>query len=93
MGLNRVALSHYLKISDERNSSGVYGENSVRGIATSKVFIPTKADLNGVSLTNYKVVQPKMFAYVPDTSRRGDKISLAYNNSDETYLVSSISID
>lgn len=35
---------------------------------------------------------PKAFAYVPDTSRRGDKVSLAYNTSNETYLVSSISV-
>ena len=33
----------------------------------------------------------KHIAYVPDTSRRGDKMSLGFNGSDETYLVSSIS--
>lgn len=32
------------------------------------------------------------FAYVPDTSRRGDKISLTFNRSKETFLVSSISV-
>lgn len=32
------------------------------------------------------------FAYVPDTSRRGDKISLTFNHSKETFLVSSISV-
>ena len=30
------------------------------------------------------------FAYVPDTSRRGEKIALAFNMTKETYLVSSI---
>ena len=48
--------------------------------------------MEGVGLNNYKVVAPGQFAYVPDTSRRGDKISLALNTSENTYLVSSISI-
>lgn len=92
MTSNNKPLSKYLIISDERNSTGNYGKEAVRGIATAKVFIPTKANLEGVSLTNYKIVRPRMFAYVPDTSRRGDKISLAFNDSEDTYIVSSISI-
>ena len=53
--------------------------------------IPTKADMDGVGLSNYKVVKPGQIAYVPDTSRRGDKISLGFNDTKETFLVSSIS--
>jgi type I restriction enzyme S subunit len=85
-------LGEYLEICDIRNVDNELSEQRVRGIATSKAFINTKANLQGVSLTSYKVVFPKMFAYVPDTSRRGNKISLAYNDSKEMYLVSSISI-
>ena len=48
--------------------------------------------MNGVSLDNYKLVQPRQIAYVPDTSRRGDKVSLGFNNTQETFLVSSIYI-
>ena len=44
-----------------------------------------------MSLTSYKIVHPQEFAYVPDTSRRGDKISLGLNDTDEDILVSSIS--
>ena len=76
----------------ELRNDGSLGVSSVRGIATSKEFINTKADMEGVGLNNYKVVAPGQFAYVPDTSRRGDKISLALNISENTYLVSSISI-
>ncbi|MCI8363938.1 MAG: restriction endonuclease subunit S [Eubacterium sp.] len=65
--------------------------NSVRGIATSKEFIDTKANMDGVSLDNYKIVEPGMIAFISDTSRRGDKMSLALNQSNESYLVSSIS--
>ena len=84
-------LGDYIELSEERNADNKYSLEAVRGIATSKCFISTKADMDGVSLHSYKVVKPRCFAYVSDTSRRGDKISLALNMSDETYLVSSIS--
>lgn len=83
-------IGKYLSLSDRRNDIGL-GLEAVRGISTSKEFIETKADMEGVGLANYKLVQPNYFAYVGDTSRRGDKISLALNTTNETYLVSSIS--
>ena len=83
-------IGDYLIASDRRNNIGL-DIDAVRGIATSKELIPTKADMDGVGLTNYKLVPPQHIAYVPDTSRRGDKISLAMNRSQETYMVSSIS--
>lgn len=83
-------IGKYLFECNERNDIGLTVDN-VRGIATSKEFIDTKANMNGVSLSNYKMVRPNEIAYISDTSRRGDKISLAINSSDETYLVSSIS--
>jgi type I restriction enzyme S subunit len=86
----RTAIGEYIRQRDERNGIGL-GVESVRGLAVSKAMIETKADMNGVRLGNYKVVPPKHIAYVPDTSRRGDKMSLGFNGSDETYLVSSIS--
>ena len=46
--------------------------------------------MNGVSLTSYKVVAPREFAYVSDTSRRGDKMALAYNSGNTEILISSI---
>ena len=80
----------YLIECNERNDIGLTVDN-VRGIATSKEFIDTKANMDGVTLSNYKVVRPNEIAYISDTSRRGDKISLAMNSSDEMYLISSIS--
>ena len=81
----------YIQECDSKNSIGLTID-SVRGIATSKELIPTKANMDGVSLENYKVVAPLQITYVPDTSRRGDKISLGINKSDKPILVSSISI-
>ena len=90
MGLNKLGL--YITQFDKRNSENTYGENSVVGLSTQKSIIETKANLSGVNLTSYKLFPPMSFAYVPDTSRRGDKISLAFNMTDTTYLVSSIYI-
>lgn len=86
-----AAIGKYLRESDQRNN-GRLNVEAVKGITTGKALIPTKADMNGVSLSNYKVVEAGMIAYVPDTSRRGDKISLALNESDSSCLVSSISV-
>lgn len=79
----------YLMESDIRNTQGLNIE-SVRGLSTNKEMIPTKADMNGVGLNSYKVVEPNQIAYVPDTSRRGDKVALGFNDSDKQVLVSSI---
>ena len=46
--------------------------------------------MEGVSLKSYKVVKPREFTYVADTSRRGDKIALALNNFIRPVLISSI---
>lgn len=88
--LPSVAIGQYLVPGDERNT-GELDASAVRGLSTSKEIITTKANMDGVSVNNYKTFHPGQIAYVPDTSRRGDKISLALNSDDETYLVSSIS--
>ena len=71
-------------------SEGKYGIDDVRGISTEKKFIETKANLDGVSLTSYKIVMPDEFVYVADTSRRGEKIALALNDTNSGFLISSI---
>lgn len=83
-------IGHYLIKSDRKNNLGLQA-NSIRGIASSKELIPTKADTRNVNLNNYKVVFPNQIAYVPDTSRRGNKMSICLNDSKDTLLVSSIS--
>lgn len=84
------AIANYIEEVNKKNI-GNLKLDSVRGIATSKEFINTKANMEGVSLENYKVVEPGMIAFISDTSRRADKMSLALNQSCENYLVSSIS--
>ena len=85
-----VSLGEYIEEVDERNTKRKYSVANVRGISTDKTFIATKANMEGVSVLTYKVIRPGIFAYVADTSRRGDKIALAFNSSSDTYLISSI---
>ena len=87
MGLTR--LGNFIEQTDIRNDDSTFGENDVKGISTTKQFIETKADLLGVSLKSYKVIRPNEFVYVADTSRRGDKIGLAYCEN-KPCIVSSI---
>ena len=82
-------LGNYISLCDEKNDDLEYGLDAVRGISIEKRFIYTKANMEGVYLKPYAVVKPDEFAYVTVTSRNGEKISLARNNSDEAYICSS----
>lgn len=83
-------IGKYIALSDERNADGIYTADDVRGISIDKKFIPTKADMNGVHLENYFLIKPNDFAYNTATSRNGEKISVAYNDSDKTFICSSL---
>lgn len=86
----KLKIREFIEQYDKRNSDNRLKLNSVKGISTEKSFIDTKADMNGVSLTSYKIVEANTFVYVPDTSRRGDKMAIALNRGEEPLLVSSI---
>ena len=90
MKSNYKKLGQYVRLLDNRNKDGQYGEESLKGISVTKEFIASHANLVGVSFNGYKIVENGQFAYIPDTSRRGDKIAIAYNNSGKTIIVSSI---
>ena len=84
-----VELGNYIEECDERNTEGKYTLNDVRGISIEKKLIPTKANMEGVSLGSYKLLKPLKFSYVTVTSRNGQKITLALNREKATHLVSS----
>lgn len=82
-------LGKYIFLSDKRNSDLHYGIEDVKGISIEKKFIETKANMEGVSLAPYAVVEPDEFAYVTVTSRNGERISLARNSSGQACICSS----
>lgn len=90
MELTKYKLGKLIEQCDNRNTDEEYTADDVRGISTGKEFIETKANMDGVSLTSYKIVKENEFAYVADTSRRGDKIAVAFNRNEGNILISSI---
>lgn len=82
------SLDNFIESFDERNDNR-FDLKQLRGVSIDKVFIYTKASMDGVSLKSYKIVNPNNFCYVPVTSRNGDKITIALNSSNETYICSS----
>lgn len=89
MALTKYKLGDLIHLEDERNNDGKYTLNDVKGISIQKIFIETKADMQGVSLKPYILVKPDFFVYVTVTSRNGEKITLAHNDTKDTYIVSS----
>lgn len=87
--MTHTAIGEYIELCEEKNSSLEYGVDAVKGISIEKRFIETKADMGGVSLKPYLLVEPDAFACVTITSRNSEKISLAHNGSGDTYLCSS----
>lgn len=87
--LSHRKLGSYISMCENKNDDLLYGIDAVRGISIEKKFIDTKANMEGVSLKPYAIVNPNEFAYVTVTSRNGEKISLARNNSNDVYICSS----
>lgn len=82
-------IGQYIELVETKNDQLIYGIDAVKGVSIEKKFIDTKADMTGVNLRPYYVVKPNEFAYVTVTSRNGEKISLAINDSMDTYICSS----
>ncbi|MBW6498881.1 MAG: hypothetical protein K0B09_10860 [Bacteroidales bacterium] len=80
-------IGDYIKQVDKRNTD--FSVTLLRGVSTTKKLIESVANMSGVSLHSYKIVEREQFVYVSDTSRRGDKIAIALN-VEEPCIVSSI---
>ena len=90
MGAEYKILGDYIRSVDERNSD--LAITNLLGVSISKKFIPSIANIIGTDLSNYKVVRSGQFAYGPVTSRNGDKISIAYLDSEDCIISSSYTV-
>lgn len=84
-----IKLGELIEECNERNYGNALMLDDVRGISNEKKFIATKANMEGVSLSPYKIVKKGWFAYVSVTSRNGEKISLALYTKNTPGIVSS----
>ena len=81
-------LGDFIRQVDVRNTNGK--EENLLGVSVQKMFIPSIANTVGTDFTKYKVVKRGQFTYIPDTSRRGDKIGIALLTDYDEGLVSNI---
>jgi len=81
-------LGEFIRQVDVRNTEGK--EDNLLGVSVQKQFIPSIANTVGTDFTKYKVVKKRQFTYIPDTSRRGDKIAIALLDDCDEGLVSNV---
>ena len=81
-------LGDFIRQVDVRNTDGK--EENLLGVSVQKMFIPSIANTVGTDFTKYKEVKRGQFTYIPDTSRRGDKIGIALLTDYDEGLVSNI---
>ena len=58
----------------------------MRGVSNTKEIMPTKADVSQDVIHKFYVIMPGEFIYNPRTTRMGDKVGLAYNDTDTPLL-------
>ena len=88
MKSNYKKLGEYIRQVDVRNTKG--NEENLLGVSVQKTFIPSIANTVGTDFTKYKIVKKGQFTYIPDTSRRGDKIGIALLTNIDEGLVSNV---
>ncbi|HBV84277.1 MAG TPA: hypothetical protein DEB74_16080 [Lachnospiraceae bacterium] len=88
MKSNYRKLGEFIRQVDMRNIEDK--KENLLGVSVQKVFIPSIANTVGTDFTKYKVVKKGQFTYIPDTSRRGDKIGIALLEEYEEGLVSNV---
>lgn len=86
MRSNYKKLGQFIQVVDTRNKEN--RKDNLLGVSTQKVFIDSVANTVGTDFKKYKIVRKHQFTYVPDTSRRGDKMGIAMLESLDQALVS-----
>ena len=79
-------LGDYIREVDVRNRD--LQCTNLLGLSIAKVFIPSIANTVGTDLRYYKIVKHNQFAFVPVTSRNGDKITIALYDGQDDCIIS-----
>lgn len=86
MGLTKYKLGDLVYELNTRNDDLKYGIDAVHGISNTKEIMPTKVNVNKEVIQKFYVIMPEEFIYNPRTTRMGDKVGLAYNNTGQPLL-------
>ena len=88
MKSNYKRLGDYIRQVDVRNKDDE--RYDLLGVSVEKCFISSIANTVGTDWHNYKIIKKGQFCYIPDTSRRGDKIGIAHLTDRGIGLVSAV---
>lgn len=86
MKLDYKQLGQYIEIVFRTNSDLKYGIEDVRGCSNTKQMMQTRANLIGRTYEKFIVLKPQEFVFNRRTTRNGEKIGMAYNNTDREYI-------
>lgn len=84
---NYKRLGDYIATTDVRNRD--LNVSRLLGVSVDKTMFPSIANTIGTDFSTYKILYPGQFVYIPDTSRRGDKIAISLLSENEKVIVSS----
>ena len=79
-------LGDYIRPVDVRNRDLTV--TNLLGLSIEKKFITSIANTIGTDMSVYKIVRPMQFAYVPVTSRNGEKITVALYDGKDAAIIS-----
>lgn len=88
MGLSKYKLGDLIQESFRKNDDLLFDVSFVRGISNNKQIVETKATVDNNVIRKFYVVNPGEFIYNPRTTRMGDKLGLAYNDTNKPLLFS-----
>lgn len=79
-------LGNYIERIIRRNSDQKYGLDDVRGCSNTKSMMKTKANMLGRTFEKFLIIQPDEFVFNRRTTRNGEKIGMAFNDSNREYI-------
>lgn len=79
-------LGNYIREVNVRNRD--LKVTNLLGMSISKRFIPSIANTIGTDMATYKIINHNQFAYVPVTSRNGEKITIALLSNYDNAIIS-----
>lgn len=86
MKLNYKQLGEYIEVVSRVNSDLKYGIDDVRGCSNTKKMMQTRANLIGRTYEKFIVLKPQEFVFNRRTTRNGERIGMAYNDTDREYI-------
>jgi len=87
MALTRFKLGSLIEKIERKNYDLKFTVDDVCGVSAQKTLMPTKADINGRNISVFSILQPNEFVYNRRTTRMGDRICIAYNDTKQSYIL------